>query len=43
MKFVRESQIEDDGTKYAVVELEQGDTIPMNAIKVDGEWHVANG
>lgn len=40
MKFVRESHIEDDGTKYAVVDLEPGDTIPTTAIKVDKEWHV---
>ncbi|CAB4177825.1 hypothetical protein UFOVP1004_17 [uncultured Caudovirales phage] len=40
MQFVRESQINDEGAKYAVVELEAGDTIPVKAIKRDGEWHV---
>lgn len=40
MKFVRKSHIEDEGVKYAVVDLEQGDTIPLTACKVDGEWHV---
>ena len=35
MKIVRESQI--DG--YEVVTLQPGDTIPTDAIEVDGEWH----
>ena len=35
MKIVRESQI--DG--YEVVKLQPGDTIPTDAIEVDGEWH----
>lgn len=40
MKVIRDSHIEDEGVKFAVVEFQAGDTIPPNAIKVDGEWHV---
>lgn len=41
MKVIRDSHIEDDGVKFAVVEFQPGDTIPVNAIKVDGEWHAS--
>ncbi len=40
MKHVRESQVESEGRKYEVVEFHAGDTIPVDAIKIDGEWHV---
>ena len=40
MRKIRDSQIENEGKPCEVVELEPGDAIPRDAIKIDGEWHV---
>jgi hypothetical protein len=36
MRKIRESQVEG----YEVVKLQAGDTIPAEAIEIEGEWHV---
>lgn len=40
MKFVCDSPVMDEGKLCCVVSFEPGDTIPVNAILIDGEWHV---
>lgn len=40
MKTIRDSHVVNEGKPCEVVEFEVGDTIPADAIKIDGEWHV---
>jgi hypothetical protein len=40
VKPVKQSHVEGDEVKRIVVEFEPGDTIPEDAIKIDGEWHI---
>jgi len=40
MKTIKASHINGDGIEREVVKFEAGDTIPADAIEIDGEWHV---